>query len=89
MYIQFATCSRQTALRWIQSAYPDGGAMDTKDSIGDLLDMIESDEIKVTDPEMHGSCGLILSKNQKPDSQERAFKVLEKAGLVHTRTEEK
>lgn len=52
--LQFATCERDTALRFLAKLYPSRVVEDTLDSAKELLDLIEADIVRVTDPAYHG-----------------------------------
>lgn len=81
----FATCERQRALEFLVKLYPKAVITDTKESVSDLLDIIQADEIRITDPDFHGG-EIIQSGNWKSDTAERAQAALIKAGLVFKRT---
>lgn len=55
MNIEFATCDRARALKYIQEVYPSKTITDTPDSAGPLLDLVEKDIVRVQDPMMYGS----------------------------------
>ncbi len=55
MNIQFATCCRKSALRYIQKVYPSQSITDTPESAGKFLDFVEKDIVRVQDPMMYGS----------------------------------
>lgn len=72
MNIQFATCERSTALRYLQSVYPNKSVADTPECAGPLLDLVEKDYVRVQDPMMYGSrIGLVAGKRyQEADPSE-------------------
>jgi hypothetical protein len=80
MNIAFATCERLRALGFLKQIYPSSEVTDTDDSVKDLLDIIEADEMRVCDPAFHGG-GMIMGKNAKDDTVERAKAALKKSGL--------
>lgn len=80
MSFAFATCERKRALEFLKKLYPSSVVDDTDESVKDLLDIIEADEIRVCDPDYHGG-QIIQSKNWKDDTHERATAALKKSGL--------
>ncbi len=80
MSFAFATCERHRALGFLKKLYPSHALEDTFESVKDLLDIIEADEIRVCDPDYHvGS--IIQSSNWKDDTASRTKAALEKSGL--------
>lgn len=55
MRIEFATCTRETALKFIQQVYPSKVITDTPKSAGPLLDFVEKDIVRIQDPMMYGN----------------------------------
>ena len=55
MNIQFATCTRSTALKYLQRALPSRAVSDTDDCAKPLLDLVEQDIVRIQDPTMYGS----------------------------------
>lgn len=80
MTFAFATCERRRALEFLQKLYPSTEVSDTDESVKDLLDIIEADEIRVCDPDFHRG-QIIQSTNWKDDTAERTKAALEKSGL--------
>lgn len=80
MSFAFATCNRITALGFLKKLYPSSVVEDTESSVGDLLDIIQADEIRVCDPDYHQG-SIIQSINWKSDTAERAKAALQKSGL--------
>lgn len=80
----FATCDRKTALEFLKKLRPDLIIEDTKESVSDLLDLVQADEIRITDPDFHTG-QIIQSKNWNEDSYAKTQKALEKAGLASTK----
>ena len=80
MTFVFATCERKRALEFLQKLYPSTEVSDTDESVKDLLDIIENDEIRVCDPEFH-SGQIIRSKNWNDDTEAKAKAALKKSGL--------
>jgi hypothetical protein len=78
MNLAFATCNRVMALKHLKKLYPSSDVSD--ESVKDLLDIIEADEIRVCDPDFHGG-QIIEGNNHKPDTTERTRLALEKSGL--------
>jgi hypothetical protein len=81
MSFAFATCERHRALEFLKKLYPSSVVEDTNESVKDLLDIIEADEIRVCDPDYHGG-QIIQSKNWNDGTHERATEALKKSGLV-------
>lgn len=81
MSFAFATCERKRALEFLKKLYPSSVVDDTDESVKDLLDIIEADEIRVCDPDYHGG-QIIQSGNWNDTTHERATAVLRKSGLV-------
>lgn len=81
MSFAFATCERNRALTFLKKLYPSSIVADEDDSVKDLLDIIEADEIRVCDPDFHGG-QIIQGTNWKEDTQERATAALRKSGLA-------
>jgi hypothetical protein len=77
----FATCERQRALEFLKKLYPSANVTDTADSVKDLLDIIESDEIRVCDPAFHNG-QIIQSYNWNDTTYDRAHAALVKSGLT-------
>lgn len=84
MAFAFATCERQRALEFLKKLYPSTELTDTNESVKDLLDIIEADEMRVCDPDFHKG-SMIYGKNSKPDTASRTQAALEKAGLLFSR----
>ncbi len=80
MSFAFATCTRSTALEFLKKLYPSSVVTDTDDSVKDLLDIIEADEIRVCDPDFHGG-SIIQSTNWNDTTLQRATDALKKSGL--------
>jgi hypothetical protein len=70
MYIQFATCERSSALRYLQRVYPNSVITDTPESAGPLLDLVEKDLVRVQDPAMYGNRIAIIPGNNFGESEE-------------------
>jgi hypothetical protein len=81
MSFAFATCERNRALEFLKKNYPSSVVDDTDESVKDLLDIIEADEIRVCDPDYNG--GLIIkSTNWNETTHERATAALKKSRLL-------
>jgi hypothetical protein len=80
MSFAFATCERSRALGFLQKLYPSSTVSDTVESVKDMLDIIEADEMRVCDPDYH-SGQMIYGKNSKPDTASRMELALKKSGL--------
>lgn len=86
MGFTFATCDRTRALEFLKILYPSSVVLDSSDSVSDLLDIIEADEIRITDPGLHKG-QIIQSKNWRSDTAERTQAALIKSGLAHIRND--
>jgi len=62
MSFAFATCDRRRALQFLQKLYPSKQITDTPESAGPLLDFVEADVVRITDPDFHRG-EVIQSKN--------------------------
>lgn len=82
MAFAFATCERHRALEFLKKLYPSSVVDDTDESVKDLLDLIEADEIRVCDPDYHGG-QIIQGTNWNDATHERATAALKKSGLVY------
>lgn len=80
MSFWFATCDRHLALGFLKQLYPSGVVEDTPESVKDLLDLIEADEIRVCDPNYH-SGQIVAGTNWRGDTHSRAAAALQKSGL--------
>lgn len=78
MSFAFATCERKKALSFLKKIYPENDV--SEDNISDLLDLIERDEVRVTDPDFHRG-ELILGQNSNDQTINKATDALVKAGL--------
>lgn len=81
MSFAFATCERNRALGFLKKLYPSSAVEDSDDSVKDLLDLIEADEIRVCDPDFHGG-QIIQGANWNDATHEKATAALKKSGLV-------
>lgn len=81
MSFAFATCERKRALEFLKKLYPSSVVEDADDSVKDLLDIIEADEIRVCDPDYHGG-QIIQSGNWNDTTHDRATAALKKSGMV-------
>ena len=66
MSFMFATCERGRALEFLQKLYPSSEITDTEESASDLLDFVEKDIIRITDPSFH--TGQIIQSDNWNDS---------------------
>lgn len=83
MDIQFATCNRQMAIRFIQKVYPGKEITDTLESAGPLLDFVEKDIVRIQDPMMYGNeIQVIPGKNWVEDSNIRE-KIIKACMIFH------
>jgi hypothetical protein len=53
MSFQFATCERNRALGFLKKLYPNQNIQDTSESASPLLDFVEADVVRITDPDFH------------------------------------
>ena len=81
MSFAFATCERNRALEFLKKLYPSSGVEDTEESVKDLLDIIEADEIRVCDPDYHGG-QIIQSSKWNDTTHARVTAALKKSGLA-------
>ena len=65
MLLQFATCERPRALRFLQKLYPSCTVADTPESAGPVLDYVEADIIRIGDPDHHR--GAVFASKGTPD----------------------
>lgn len=77
----FATCERERALGFLKLWYPRGNVMDTKESAKPLLDLVEQDLIRVTDPRCHplpdGQMGISPGRNYIPEDHREYVAIAE------------
>jgi len=87
MQIEFATCNRSDALQFLQDVYPTSHIVDTPESAGPLLDLVEKDLIRIRDPAMYGSrIGVIPGTKFREEMREQTAKTCEQfhaTALVH------
>lgn len=81
MSFVFATCNRNRALEFLKKLYPSSVVEDSDESVKDLLDIIEADEIRICDPDYHEG-QIIQSINWNETTRERATAALKKSGLA-------
>jgi hypothetical protein len=67
--VQFATCERHSALKYLQHVYPSKVVTDTPDCAGPLLDLVARDVMRVQDPHMYGNRIAIVPGNKFDESQ--------------------
>jgi hypothetical protein len=68
MGLHFTAPDRATALRFLQTLYPSKNVRDQPESAGPLLDLIDSDVVRIQDPTMHGpKVAVIPGPNWKED----------------------
>lgn len=60
--INFCSRDREHALRCLRVAAAQPELMDTKDSAGPLLDLIDQDVVRVQDPDFHWPAKVITGK---------------------------
>lgn len=83
MEIQFATCIRKEALKYIQRVYPGREILDSPVSAGPLLDFVEKDLVRIQDPMMHGMrIQVIPGKNWVEDEKIRQ-EIVEACKIFH------
>lgn len=66
MAFSFATCDRKRALTFLQKLYPSYSIEDTLESAGPLLEFVERDVVRITDPDFHTG-QVVQSKNWDDD----------------------
>ena len=59
MNINFATCNRSDALRFLKAVYKSRVVEDSPDDAGPVLDLVEKDIVRIQDPMMHSINGTI------------------------------
>lgn len=59
MNIEFATCSKITALEYIKEVYPNDDV--TELMVSKLLDLVEKDIVRIRDPFMYGKRIAVIS----------------------------
>lgn len=77
--MKFATCVRSTALKFLQEGYPSYKVTDTEVSAKNLLDLVEKDIIRITDPAFHR---LAIIPGNFHDS-ENDFEIIEVSSKFH------
>lgn len=85
MSFMFATCSRSTALGFIQQLYPARDITDTEDSAGPLLNYVEQDIVRIPDPNMHGPTVEVIPSTNWNESH-RALVVAACVHMLRERT---
>lgn len=70
MFVNFATCNRSDALKYLQTASPGDNITDTPDSAGPVLDLVAKDVLRVQDPLMHGNRIAVIAGNNYSESHE-------------------
>lgn len=70
MDIAFATCERNKALAYMQTAEPGAGLTDTPESAGPVLDLVERDVLRVQDPLMHGKQIAVIAGTKYTDAHD-------------------
>jgi hypothetical protein len=60
--VLFATCERDTALQFLAKLYPSRNIEDSRESAGPLLDLVEADVIRISDPHYHDG-QIVAGKN--------------------------
>lgn len=70
MTFSFATCCRNSVLEFIKSQYKSVEITDSPESAGPLLDLVEKDICRITDPRMHGRAEVIQGKNFMGETEE-------------------
>ncbi|KQP02491.1 hypothetical protein [Pseudorhodoferax sp. Leaf265] len=70
MHFTFATCERNKALAFMQTAEPGAGLTDTPESAGPVLDLVERDVLRVQDPLMHGKQIAVIAGTKYTDDHD-------------------
>ncbi len=83
MSFQFATCERGRALQFLRTEQAD--LEDSLESVGPLLDLIEADVVRITDPDYH-TLMVVPGKNWDED---RRADVVKAAGPIEHKYEHK
>ncbi len=87
MNIQFATCNRVSALRFIQQIYPSKTITDTPDCAKPLLDFVEQDLVRIQDPMMYGNKIQVVPGKQWREDADTRKAVVDACRLVADRKE--
>ena len=69
-FIDFATCDRRAALRYLQQTLPSASLEDSPESISEFLDFVERDIVRVQDPMMYGK-RIAINPGKKWDESHR------------------
>ncbi|WP_411887395.1 hypothetical protein [Hydrocarboniphaga effusa] len=69
MSFAFATCDRRRALGFLKTIYPDREVKDTAEDAGPLLDLVEKDIVRISDPAMHGPNAAIIPSTNWNESR--------------------
>ena len=77
MTLQFATCDRLRALGFVASVYPEGKITDSPDSAGPLLDLVQSDVVRILDPAMHGKASIVPGTNWSESRRQQVIAACE------------
>ena len=75
--MQFSTCCRRNALEFIRQGYPSRNVQD-EGSVAAMLDLIEADIVRVTDPSMHGTAQIVPGTKWDEEQRESVVAVATK-----------
>lgn len=78
MIVQFATCERWRALQFLKRLYPSVTIEDSEESAKEILDFIESDVVRITDPDMHRGA-MVSDKNWDDSLRDKVIAATNKA----------
>jgi len=83
MNIEFATCSRKSALEFLQRVYPSQEITDTPESAGTLLDFVEQDLVRIQDPMMYGNKIQVVPGKKWIEDADTREKIVAACRLFH------
>ena len=83
MIINFATCDRKLALRYIQTVYPSKEITDTPESAGKLLDFVEKDIVRIQDPHMYGKSIQVMPGKNWTEDEDLKKEIIEACKIFH------
>ena len=83
MKIEFATCERNRALKYIQQVYPNKIITDTAESAGPLLNFVEQDIVRIQDPLMYGNRIEVVPGKKWVENEKIREQIAEACRLFH------
>lgn len=76
--VRFETCDRKRALSFLRAFMPSRTIEDTPESAGPLLDFVESDVIRIPDPEFHPNGQVMPSTHWSDDKRDDVIAAFQK-----------